>query len=183
MGWQALSCLPTSAPRVHELRRRLAAVFFFDDVTCGRRRPAEILSVHVILDRLDGAKFSLNSETDYPDLAAMFRFLDVVVNDGGAYSVTSGAEEVQFNEGIDELVKRLKSLFRKIDASGAGHVSRLASKTILEGLQHRLLYSVRTKRVPKKSIFDRVAPSKPDASLPKQQEYMRNFFNKLKADA
>ncbi len=178
LRWQALECMPTSAPRPHELRRRLAIVFFFDDLPRAQQNPEQSFSIRAVIHRLDDPEFKVHKGTDHGDLAAMVRLLDVVVDDGGRPSLESLGAQLHFNADIDELAARLKVIFQQIDASPSV-LSKLGSKMLLESIQQRLSLSVRTKRPPRPSLYDD-ARRKEDESLPRQQEYLKSFLRRAK---
>jgi len=149
------------------------------DASLARQDPDGCFTIPALIQRLRAGEFSISPRTDYDDLGARIRFLDVLIDDAGRHLLHSPDADKQFNAEIDDLVLQLRAILHKIPNTGASQVSRLATKTVLETLQGRLTYSVRTRRPPKVSIFDRIAiRDDEDASLPKQQEMMRNFFTK-----
>ncbi len=166
--------MPLGTRRVHNLRRRLAAVFFFDDVEKARQKPKTHYTIRAVIDRLQTETFEISAGTDYEDLAAMIKLLDLVVDEGGRQWV-AGDKEEHFNVEVDDLIRQLKMVFRKIDISGASHLAKLVSRTLLEILDGRLSYSVRTKRRPKMDIFDRLTRVKEDTSIPAQRDFMTKF--------
>lgn len=173
LRWHPLDCIPTSSPRPHELRRRLAAVCLFEEPQRAQRRPDQTFSFRAVIDHLDSHDFKVSRSTDHRDLAAMIRFLDVVVDDGGRPPPGNAQEE--FDAGVDELADHLKEISRKIEASPSA-TTKLETKLLLQGLLHRLTHSVRTKRPPKKNFYDAYRPRE-DKSIPKQQEYMKLFLS------
>jgi hypothetical protein len=178
LRWQAVGCLPTGATRTHELRRRLAAVFLFDDLRRGRQNPEASFSIRAVIDRLDADEFMIFKGIDYQDLTALVKFLDIFIDDAGRRQQESSGAEQQFNSDIDELAGRLKVVFLRIDASPSAS-AKLECKTLLEAIQYRLLLSVRTRRQPKQSLYDRDQP-KEDGTRQRQQQYMQLFLRKAK---
>ncbi|UKZ76703.1 hypothetical protein TrVFT333_004412 [Trichoderma virens FT-333] len=173
----ALQCLPIRNARTHDLRRRLAISFLFDDSSLGSRHSEEFFTVRSAIDRLDKDDFNITSQTDFAELKAMIIILDIAVDDGCPPEPSSLEDEQQFNQDIDELATKLREIWRKINDSGM-KITRTEAKSVIEWVQQRLSNTVRTRRKAKKSIFD--LPGHEDlASLPKQQEYMAKFFRKI----
>ncbi|KAJ4254331.1 hypothetical protein NW762_009923 [Fusarium torreyae] len=172
----ALACLPISRTRTHELRRRLAVIFLFDDPALGRHHPDDTVSIRGIIELLDNDDFFVGPKTDFAELQANIMLLNIAVDDG-SFTPSDGSEkEKQFNNDIDELAVRLREIWRKINDAGM-KLARTEAKSVIEWVQQRLAHSVRTRRKAKKSIFD-LPGQKEDPFLPKQQDYMKNFLGK-----
>ncbi|KAK8099256.1 uncharacterized protein PG998_012497 [Apiospora kogelbergensis] len=73
---------PPSTPRLCELRRRLAAASLFQQPGLGSSHPDYALSRKDILARLDAPDFRVSHETDYEELHANVKLLDVIIDDG-----------------------------------------------------------------------------------------------------
>lgn len=177
----ALLSLPISTRRTHELRRRLAVSFFFGDASLGAQNPDAVVTVRRVIDRLvGGAEFAVGPDTDYNELRAAVLLLNIAVDDGSFVAPkTSGGsseEEKQFNADVDELATRLRDIWRRINDAGI-KLARTEAKSVIEWVQQRLAHSVRTRRKPRKSVFDVARPAG-DAGLPQQRNYMRNFLSK-----
>jgi len=98
-------------------------------------------------------------------------------DDDGAFGPTGDAEdEKRFNAEVDELATRLREIWRKINDAGL-KLTRTEAKGVLDWVQQRLSYSVRTRRKVKKSVFD-IPDTGQDPFLPRQQDYMKNFLKK-----
>jgi hypothetical protein len=172
-----LLCLNPTSPRSHELRRRLAIAFFFDDLGLGIKHPDDSLTLSAVIEHVkEEAKFRVNQNTDYVQLTALMQLINMVVDDG-ARSPTDDDET--FNQQVDELARLLRNIWGMVNDAGVSFVSRTEAKSVIEWVQERLVYTVRTRPLPKKSIFD--SPQKKDRSLPEQQAYMRDFIRKKKA--
>ncbi|KAL6874905.1 hypothetical protein J3F83DRAFT_729092 [Trichoderma novae-zelandiae] len=172
----ALQCLPIRDVRTHDIRRRLAISFLFDDPALGRHHPEAVFTVKGVIDRLGEDDFSITSQTDFAELKAMIITLDIAVDDGSPPESGSPEDENRFNQDIDELAAKLRETWRKINDAGM-KITRTEAKSVVEWVQQRLSNTVRTRRKAKKSIFD--LPGQEDRSnLPKQQEYMAKFFQK-----
>ncbi|KAF5228510.1 hypothetical protein FAUST_11024 [Fusarium austroamericanum] len=172
----ALACLPLSKARAHEMRRRLAVVFLFDDPALGRCHPDDTVTIRGIIKRLDRSDFFVGPKTDFAELQANIILLNIAVDDGSFAPSDDPEHEKQFNKDIDELAVRLREIWRKINDSGM-KLARTEAKSVIEWVEQRLAHSVRTRRKAKKSIFD-LPGQKQDLCLPEQQNYMKNFLRK-----
>ncbi|KAL6806520.1 hypothetical protein GGI42DRAFT_321421 [Trichoderma sp. SZMC 28013] len=173
----ALQCLSIRNNRTHDVRRRLAITFLFDDPSLGRQSPEDVFTVRHAIDRIEDDDFSITPQTDFAELKALVTILDIAVDDGTPPELSSLEDEEQFNQDIDELATKLREIWRKINDAGM-KITRTEAKSVVEWVQQRLSNTVRTRRKLKKSIFD--LPGHEDlASLPKQQEYMAKFFQKI----
>ncbi|KAH6894064.1 hypothetical protein B0T10DRAFT_456316 [Thelonectria olida] len=174
-----LACLPRHHIESSDLRRRLALTFLFDDPELAQKDPDKAVTVQKLIDRLDQDDFALSQDTDFTELQASILFLNTALDDGHFVKTDDPNDEKQFNEDIDELVRRLREIWKEINDSGM-KLSRTELKSTIDWVRQRLMYSVRTKKKAKSSIFD--THTKEDKSLPKQREYMTNFLRKMKED-
>lgn len=91
---------------------------------------------------------------DYGELSATCVLLDVVINTGlydlGDKQVDTAKE---FDAAIDQLAAQIKKIFSSIEDTGASHLKRMLAKEALEALHYRVIYSVRSKPPPKKTLF------------------------------
>ncbi|KAK8024133.1 hypothetical protein PG993_012199 [Apiospora rasikravindrae] len=78
----AISLLPPSTPRLCELRRRLAAAALFQRPSLSSSYPDDALTRKDILARLDAPDFLVTHETDYEELQANVKLLNMVMDDG-----------------------------------------------------------------------------------------------------
>ncbi|KAI5464477.1 hypothetical protein BGZ63DRAFT_421506 [Mariannaea sp. PMI_226] len=169
-----LACLPRDHIESNELRRRLAVAFLFEDPELSRQDPDKVVTIRALANRLDRDDFRFKSNTDFTELQAGITFFDAALDDG-CFSPTGDLEdEKRFNQDVDELTKRLRELWKEINDSGM-KLSRTELKSTIEWVRQRLMYSVRTRKKAKNSIFDRE-----DVSLPKQQAYMKSFLSRVK---
>ncbi|KAM0474040.1 hypothetical protein ACHAPX_007753 [Trichoderma viride] len=173
----ALQCLTIRSVRTHEVRRRLAISFLFDDPSLARQVPETVFTVRSVIDRLCEDDFNITSQTDFAELKAMMFILDIAVDDGSPPESNNPEDTQKFNQDVDELASKLREIWRKINDSGM-KITRTEAKSVVEWVQQRLSNTVRTRKKAKQSIFD--IPGQEDlASLPKQQEYMAKFFKKI----
>ncbi|KAK8070980.1 hypothetical protein PG997_011183 [Apiospora hydei] len=78
----AISLLPPSTPRLCELRRRLAAAALFRQPGLSSLHPDDALTRKDILARLNAPEFTVTHETDYEELQANVKLLNMVIDDG-----------------------------------------------------------------------------------------------------
>ncbi|CEJ59778.1 hypothetical protein PMG11_08387 [Penicillium brasilianum] len=151
--------LPTST-WVSLLRYRLALSFLLQDprplteppeVVLGLRRITELL---VRDERFQAKKHRGNSDYDYGDLIAIVSQLEVCINSAlFDLKYRQADTEVNFNKAIDQLAAQIKRIFSSIEDTGASHLQRMLAKDALETLHYRIVYSVRSKAPPKKTLF------------------------------
>ncbi|EFW99221.1 hypothetical protein CMQ_5642 [Grosmannia clavigera kw1407] len=177
LRWQVLVCLPTDLPACHELRRRLTAVFLFDDAERARQDPRRTAAAgQGGLARLAMRDdLVVTADTNYADLVALVNMLDVYVDDAGGEAVDGHTAAAEFDADVDELARRLQAIGRGIEATSGGHMSRLESKTALDRVQIRLTHAVRTRRPGRRNIFGPAGSGGGDASQSRQKD-IRSFF-------
>ncbi len=91
---------------------------------------------------------------DYSTLSSLVYIFDAALANGGRPSTFPGtSSEHDFNHQVDLLTERVKSIITSIADTGASHMRRTEAKEALNGLHIRLLYGVRTKPRPKRSVF------------------------------
>ncbi|KAF4470894.1 hypothetical protein FALBO_2198 [Fusarium albosuccineum] len=177
----ALTCLPISRPKSHDLRRRLAVAFLFGDPGLGRHHPDDTVNIRGIIDHLSEDGFSVGPKTDFAELQANIIILNIAVDDGSFTRSDGPEEEKHFNSDVDELTDRLRDISRRINDAGM-KLARTEVKSVIDWVQQRLAHSVRTRRKAKKSVFD-IPGQKDDPFLPRQQDYMKNFIRKAPVKA
>ncbi|KKY38730.1 hypothetical protein UCDDA912_g01260 [Diaporthe ampelina] len=166
--------------RTLDLKRRLASVFFFDDLQRADKRPEDTVNIRAVIDRLEEAdEFQINQDTDYHEFEALMMMLNAALGDASRQDDRAEKSAVSFDAEVDELADGLKSMLTRVAPLNRGlHVSRIEAKNAMELIRERLLYQVRIKPVPKKNIFGLQEDAEEDVSLPRQREFMRGFFLK-----
>lgn len=194
MRWRAIVLLgPAVAPgpytsfihlqtRTLDLKRRLASVFFFDDLQRADKKPEDTVHIRAIIDRLEGDEFQINHNTDHQELGALMMMLNVALGDASKRAETTEKSTSSFDAEVDELAEGLKSMLTRVAPLNKGiHVSRIEAKNVMELIRERLLYQVRIKSVPKIRIFGKLEDE--DASKPRQRDFMKGFLSKKKRDS
>ncbi|KAB8223529.1 hypothetical protein BDV33DRAFT_188887 [Aspergillus novoparasiticus] len=152
--------LPTSS-WIAMLRCRLAVAFLTSDPSPLAEEPDVMVYLRRIIDVLKDKRFDVKRykmkgqpEYDYGELMAITTVLNIAIDSGwSGVDFSSKDEEREFNSEVDVLADRIKRIFTSIEDSGASHLKRTLAKEALEALHYRIIYSVRTKPRPKRSIF------------------------------
>lgn len=152
--------LPTSS-WIAMLRCRLAVAFLTSDPSPLTEGPDVMVYLKRITNVLKGKRFDVKRyktknqpEYDYGELMAITTILNVAIDSGwSGVDFSSKDAEREFNSEVDVLADRIKRIFTSIEDSGASHLKRTLAKEALEALHYRIIYSVRTKPRPKRSIF------------------------------
>ena len=149
-----LQNIPASSYRLILLRRRLALAYFFRDIRYLSQHKDNTIALKSIARYLEDPQFIIGNATDYSRLAAAIGILSIAIDCGDPPSSPCAKEEEKaFNCDIDALSFKLKTMFADIVDTGASHLGRTEAKEMLEAFQYWLSYGVRTKHLPKKSIF------------------------------
>jgi len=178
---QVVRCMPVTSLRLHDLRRRLAMAFYYDDLAYSIQPSHLLIDLYLITKRLDDPPFKINERTDYHELAALISLLDIAVDNGQSVQLDLKDEQVErhFNEDVDALDARIKTLWSSINDAGASFISRIEAKEVMEAVRHRLIYAVRTQPRPKRSVFDEEV----EEDLDRERNSMRNFLSKKEIQA
>lgn len=158
----------------------MAAVYFFDDVALAKCSALSPFTLSEVQKRLQSSQFKIRSNTDYVELRALILLLDMTIDSGFESDVTDPLQHDitrnSFDVEIDKIVDLLKELARSINDAGMKSIFPMEAKLAMEWVRERLTYTVRSKPVPKISIYDIPGQPMPDPSLPKQQNYMKHFL-------
>ena len=135
-----------------------------------------MVTLRSIINCLNRPDFSVTTDTSFDELRASISLLNIVVDDGSFVATGDLEDEKKFNAEVDELATRMREIWRKINDAGM-KLDRTKAKSVIEWVQQRISYSVRTREKKKKDIFD-TGIRRDDPFLPQQQSYMRNFLGK-----
>jgi hypothetical protein len=197
---QLVISLPCHSRRAHLFRRQLALAFALNSsrrLTSDVANPA--LTNHVLVSLTQSPTFTISSDTDYLTLNATLRMLDVALDAGFSdfaflsKSSTCTATEVQtnerpvikqvnekeieFNAGVDMIVKRIREIMAKVVDTGASHMRRTEAKSTADRMVHRVEASVRTKP---KAARDWFSDGREDTV---SKAFMESFVGKGKLEA
>jgi hypothetical protein len=154
--------LPTSSAAA-SLRIRLAHIFLHG-ATKENTIISDLATPDISLDQLtshlDEPRYDISRSTrqdtpfDYSTLSSVVYIFDATLANGGRPTTfPDPATERAFNHQVDILAERVKSIITSIADTGASHMRRTEAKEALNALHFRLLFGVRTKPRPKKSVF------------------------------
>lgn len=144
---QLLRNLPVYACRTAIFRRRLALAFFFHDADY-LKKPEENLVVDLasIATYIQTSRFTIRKETDYAQLMASMAILDIGIDMGDpVLPLSTKKEEQEFDFAVDLLSRRLKEISAQIVGASALNMRRTEAKEILDAIQRRLKYTVRSR--------------------------------------
>ncbi|KAF7717934.1 Uncharacterized protein PECH_002662 [Penicillium ucsense] len=151
--------LPTST-WVSLLRYRLAVAFLLRDSGPLTEPPELVLDLQRITELLTrDERFRIrrhkdDTDFDYGDLISMTLQLEICLNSALAdLASAQGDARSKFDGTIDQLATQIKKIFSSIEDTGASHLQRMLAKQGLEALHYRIVYSVRSKAPPKRTLF------------------------------
>jgi hypothetical protein len=149
-----LRSIQPRTPRINIFRCRLALSFFFNDMTLLDTPAEHVLSIHRVNRKLRRLHLQLDDHTDYAELSALAFILDAAIDRGiPPGSPLDKTSENAFNNEVDAVAKKIKTIFTAMADSGASHLKRGETKERFEALYFRLIYAVRTRPPPKMSVF------------------------------
>jgi len=90
---------------------------------------------------LNTRQYSINKDTDYVGLQSLLHIMDLAIDSGA----TTGDVSENDRE-VDALVDIVKRMFSKIVDTNAQNLRRTEVKDILERMQFRLAFSVRSRQ-------------------------------------
>ncbi|ERF73822.1 hypothetical protein EPUS_05526 [Endocarpon pusillum Z07020] len=160
---QVLKHILPISPIAASLRIQLANLFLqgaLDEDTIIFTPTAPGISLGDLTTHLDDPRYDISRSNrqdtpfDYGTLSCSIYIFDAALANGGRPSAfPDTSSEREFNNNIDILVGRIKSIMISIADTGASHMRRTEAKEALNALHFRLLYGVRTMPRPKKSVF------------------------------
>ncbi|KAF9886261.1 hypothetical protein FE257_011874 [Aspergillus nanangensis] len=164
--------LPTPS-WIAALRSRLALAFLVGDPSLLDEIPDVMVHLKRVIEVLKEKRFDIRHykrkeiEYDYGELTAITALINIVIDSGwSGMDFANKDAEHEFNSEVDKLSDRIKKIFTSIEDSGASHLKRTLAKEGLEALHYRIVYSVRSKPVPRRTAFgEREHADKTQATL------------------
>ena len=151
---QLLQSIPPLPPHLTLLRQRVALAFFFQDVRWLSKHRGGSLNLSVIAKHFQDSRLAISKTTDYANIAAMMGILSISIDCGNPPAALLGAQaEKAFNDDVDDLALKIKTLFTQINDTGVSHMKRTEAKEILEAFHSKLQFAIRTEPPPKKTMF------------------------------
>ncbi|KAJ5860115.1 uncharacterized protein N7529_007425 [Penicillium soppii] len=167
--------LPTSLG-IALLRGRLAISFLLESPEPLVEPPGTLLDLQRITDllthneRFQVKRFQGKFDYDWRELIALTALLNIAIDSSVLdLNYRESRSEQDFNADLDKLANQIKILYCSIQVSGASHMTLTLAKGDLEALHYRILYSVRSKPPPKKTLF---------TSYAKEDGDIRSIFSK-----
>lgn len=156
--------------------------FYFNDESYAADHPHTTFDIEKFIERLYSADFDINSETDFPQLAALVSLLDIAVDDGRCLylDLTNSAAAGKFDQHVDELVYTIKDVMKSIGNPGAAYISKIEAKEALELVSQRIADTLLSRPKAKKSMFDGVAKKELDYSV--ERDKMSKFTSRMKKE-
>lgn len=152
---QFVQNLPAYTRRTALFRRRLALAFFFtDEENLHKSEEAPKVDLQSMATYLQTPRFAITKTTDFADLVASMGLLNIAIDNGGPVPLSTNSEEVrQFDSAVDLLSMRLRQLSARIVGASALNMRRTEAKEIIDAIQRRLSYTVRSRPPPKNTIL------------------------------
>ncbi|KAG9237068.1 hypothetical protein BJ875DRAFT_396033 [Amylocarpus encephaloides] len=171
--------IPSTTPRSHELRRRLAISFFFDDLSRSTPPPFTTPPLETFITRLLDRPFRIGPRTDYAELTALVGLLDVAIDDARFtdLDLTEKAVAESFDAEVDELVVTIKELTGDVGNPGASYISKIEAKEVMELVSQRLDQTLRTKPKARLTHFDKLMK---EENLDRERARMNAFLKPKK---
>lgn len=155
-------------------------VFLFNDPTLMTQHAS---TTHdAFLSRLDADDLKLTRWADYTDIRNIMWLWEAALDGGARAAVPATLSDSEFDEQVDELIRRVEFMQTSVKSAGAGEVARLQTKEFLEGLTSRLKFNVRTKPPKRMDHYDDVLEVKrghetKEREAGRQRNFMGKFLN------
>lgn len=177
---QLIRNLPVYTYRTAVFRRRLALAFFFHDREYLMKPEIDsIVDLTSIATYIETPRFAINKKTDYAQLMASMALLDIGIDMGDpVLPFRTSKEEQNFDSAVDLLSTRLKGLSTQIVGASTLNMRRTESKEIIDAIQRRLSYTVRSRPLLKTSIL-----GSPAAGQAGEKERMTEYLDHARSKA
>lgn len=153
---QMVQSISSIGPRTHDLRRRLAMSFFFNDLSYSKKHSHSMMDLGLFMDRLDQPEFDTNPDTDYRELAALGSLLDIAVDDGRSMhlDLTDRAVEAGFDDNVEQFSRIIAAIVRAIGNPSPSYMSKIQARMHLLLVSQRIADTVRSRPKPTASFLD-----------------------------
>lgn len=181
---QMVRCMPSVSPRTHDLKRRLAMSFYFNDLSYSSQHSHLLMDLEKFIDRLEDRDFDTDAQTEYRELAALISLLDIALDDGRSldFDLKDAGRAERFDKKVDDLAGIIKGIMSSIGNPGAAFISRIEAKEVLELVSQRISDTLRSKPKAKITVFDRKKHGeKPIENHDQEKKLMASYFSKPKA--
>lgn len=182
MRKQIVESISSNIPRTHDLRRRLAMCFFFDDISYSKDHSYNLTDLDQFIDRLSSPAFQANPKTDWRGVTALIDILDIAIDDGRCSKVDLNDKDVEckFNADVDDICVLVKQILKMVgnDSASAAYLTKITAKNAFELVAQRINDSVRTKPKPREGWFDRPR-ERGEQTFEAEQAGMDRFVSKM----
>ncbi|KAL2069138.1 hypothetical protein VTL71DRAFT_15476 [Oculimacula yallundae] len=186
---QIVESIPSTSPRTHDLRRRLALCFFHASTSYAQKNGYHSTTIKSLMGTLQTSRFQIRHQkdddpgTDYQELRALIYLLDVAIDDGlsSDRDVSDKEQEAMHNEDVEEFGRQLDWIGSKIQTGGAAFFTRLDTKEALTMVQQRAVGMLRTKPKPRNAWYDPEEGKKVE-DFKREQKGMASFLKKEPED-
>lgn len=193
--------IPIASGRLQQAKRCLALAFFLSDrnMIGSDLNDPKYLSRRIVKKLKNSPCFDTRSpDLDYRNLSALISLLDIAIAGGFQADLATDQDpdrapdqaSTQRPLSIDERRKQLREehdrcvddisaqttwLFNCIVDRGAAHMNRTQAKSVLEQLNSRLHYAVRSRPRPRRNVFEEVMGKKKstDGQQPLMEKYLK----------
>ena len=147
--------IPSTSPRAHDLKRRLAMSFLFNDPSYSMQHSHNLMDLNLFIERLEDRSFDATPQTDYRELAALTSLLDIALDDARSTGLDLSDKKIaeQFDDKVDTLATSIKGIIQSIGTPGAAFISKIEAKENLLLVSQRIGDTVRSRPKPKRSVF------------------------------
>ncbi|TQS38026.1 hypothetical protein Golomagni_01478 [Golovinomyces magnicellulatus] len=178
---QIVESIPSVLVRSHELKRRLAYCFLFNDLLFATAPSQNIFSFTLFLDRLKFKDLQVTHDTNYYELRALIVLMDIAVDDGRSSSLDLNDQfiEESFNNDVDNFSMSIKEILSRLKTQDTGHVSKIQAIETIEAFSQRVIHTMRTKPKPVHDWFMECGKRK--NALEQERRHMESFLATMKS--
>ncbi|KAF8859377.1 hypothetical protein BDZ45DRAFT_650149 [Acephala macrosclerotiorum] len=178
---QMVEVISSIHPHTHDLRRRLAMCFYFNDIEYAKTHSHSIMDLDSFISRLDDPAFDTTSKTDYVELKALIMLMDIALDDGRStkLDLSDPVVEKKFNEDVEALSAAIKDILTGIGQPGAGFISRTEAREMIDLVSDRMKETLRTKRKSTHTWFD-LDKGRKEEDMQSEKKGMASFVSRMK---
>ncbi|POS82914.1 hypothetical protein EPUL_004772 [Erysiphe pulchra] len=178
---QIVESLSSVIVRTHDLRRRLACCFLFNNLIFAKKPSQDYFNFPMFLNRLKVSDFKCKPNTDYRELRALIMLMDIAVDDGKSSNLNldDKFEEENFNINIEKLGMSVKEIFGGVGSQDDGNISKIQAKEAVDAFFRRITHTMRTKPKPTHEWFVDRAKERNNVG---ERQIMENFVAKVKGN-
>ncbi|RKF56829.1 hypothetical protein GcM3_192008 [Golovinomyces cichoracearum] len=178
---QIVESISSVLVRSHELKRRLACCFLFNDLRFATAPSQNIFNFNTFIDRLKSKDLQVTHDTNYYELRALIMLMDIAVDDGRSSSVDLNDQCIEdtFNNHVDNFSMSIKEILGRLKTQDTGYVSKIQAVEAIEAFSQRVIHTMRTKPKPVHEWF--VERGKRKNALEQERRDMESFVAKMRS--